>query len=244
MSKVSLRQLATAATPSTAGAAAAPSFTRTRPLPPRKSHLFASHQNLLSTSPLLLFLRPTDFAAHEWQTLRANLLPLTPADNPQGGLKLTVLRPGLLPALLRDPKVRASIDTSLIDSPSHTKGPLAVLTAPDLHPPTLLKLLAVLNAASVSISRNAAPVDPKSKVKVEVVQRLGLLSALLEQRAFGSDQAKEVAKLPGLDVLRAQIVGLLSAPAAGITRVLGARGREVGRTLEGFKEGLKEGGEA
>lgn len=39
------------------------------------------------------------------------------------------------------------------------------------------------------------------------------------------------------------MVGLLSAPAGRISSLLGQRAQEVGRTLEGFKEGLKEGGE-
>lgn len=53
-------------------------------------------------------------------------------------------------------------------------------------------------------------------------------------------ETAEVAKLPSLDVLRAQIVGLLSAPGSRITGVLGAKAREVGRTVEGFKVGLEQ----
>lgn len=72
------------------------------------------------------------------------------------------------------------------------------------------------------------------------VERLELLSSLVEKRAFeGKEGIKTIASLPTLDVLRSQIVGILSAPAARIVGVVGARGRELGRTLEGLKEGLR-----
>lgn len=59
-------------------------------------------------------------------------------------------------------------------------------------------------------------------------------------KAFDKEGTREIAKLPGLEVLRAQIVGLLSAPAGRLVGVIGAKGGEVGRTLEGLREGLKE----
>ena len=50
-----------------------------------------------------------------------------------------------------------------------------------------------------------------------------------------------VAKLPTLDTLRAQLVGLLSAPATQLAMVLSeASGGKLARTLEGLKKSLEE----
>ncbi|KAI5474941.1 hypothetical protein MNV49_002158 [Pseudohyphozyma bogoriensis] len=212
-------------------------LTRTRPLPVRKSLVYEQHLALLTASPLLLFLRPTDFTAHEYKSLRSSLPP---------GFSLTHLRPGLLPAVLRHPAVAsAALPTSHLDSASHLKGPLALVSGDQgtpLHPPTLKKLLAVLQTFSHSPSRNDPPVDAKAPAP-EKKERLDLLSAVVDGRAMGKAETGKVGDLPELDVLRAQIVGLLSMPGSRIVGVLGQRGGEVGRALEGFKKGL-EGGEA
>lgn len=201
---------------------------------------------------MVLFLRPGDFSAQEWRSLRAAIAkvpPPTPSsalDAVAPALKLTVLRPGLLPALLRSTSLPPSLPTCHISTASHLSGPLAVLTAPSLHPPTLSAILQILTTYSLSPSPNAPPVDPKAKKAVEVVERLKLLSSVVEERAFGPSETKVVGTLPPLDVLRSQIVGLLSSPASRIVGVVGERARTVSRALEGFKLGLEEtaGGEA
>ena len=251
----SLRSYATAAGSTTTTKVVA----RTRPLPLRKSVLLASHQQLIQSNPLVLFLRPGDFSATEWRELRAAIAALpappppqissaedtTPPSSSGNKPKLTVLRPGLLPALLRESSSSSSAaDLSLLSNRSHLSGPLAVLTAPSLHPPTLRALLHLLHQFSLLPSRNAPPVDPKAKAKDSTAapptERLEVLSALFDAQAASPQRVQQVAQLPGLETLRAQIVGLLSAPGARITGVLQARGAEVGRTLEGFKVGLQE----
>lgn len=52
---------------------------------------------------------------------------------------------------------------------------------------------------------------------------------------------RDTSKLPSLDTLRAQIVGLISAPAASLVGVLGrARGGGLVSLLEGLKKSLEE----
>ena len=69
----------------------------------------------------------------------------------------------------------------------------------------------------------------------------GLLGALIEGRLVKAEGVQSVAELPTLDALRAQIVGLLSAPAAQLSMVLSeASGGKLKRTLEGFKKSLEE----
>lgn len=230
---------------------ATPKVARTRPLPFRKSLLFDHHSHLLSSSPLVLFLRPGDFAASEWRQLRQQLAAVptpppsassspssssTPADQPPSGLRLTLLRPGLLPALLRTTDASLPLDTTHLSLPSHLKGPLAVLTSPDLHPPTLSAVLALVS----KFSRLPAPNAPPLPAGQPPLERLSLLSSLVEHQSADAEKTLKVGQLPPLDVLRAQIVGLLSAPGSRITGVLGARAGELARTLEGFKLGLEE----
>ncbi|BGP43399.1 hypothetical protein JCM10449v2_007434 [Rhodotorula kratochvilovae] len=225
---------------------------RTRPLPVRKQVLYEHHRALLTASPLVLFLRPGDFSAHEWRSIRAQLAQLPPpppspssspsssssSSPPDAGLTLTLLRPGLLPALLRDPAspLSASLDTTFLASPSHLAGPLAVLTAPSLHPPTLARALALVQ----SVSRTPKADAPPPAAGAPPLERLGVLSALVERAAADPARTDAIAKLPPLEVLRAQLVGLISAPGSRIAGVLGARAQEVARTLEGFKLGLEE----
>ena len=71
---------------------------------------------------------------------------------------------------------------------------------------------------------------------------LKLLGALVEGRLFRAEAVQSVADLPTLDTLRAQIVGLLSAPAAQLAMVMSeASGGKLARTLEGLKKSLEEG---
>ncbi|GAA5979392.1 hypothetical protein JCM11641_005021 [Rhodosporidiobolus odoratus] len=223
-----------------------PKVARTRPLPTRKQLLFREQQHLLTTNQLVLFLRPTDFSSHEWSQLRSQLsLSALPSPSPSpssssssSDLKLTLLRPGLLPALLRSASDSFSspIDLTHLASDSHLKGPLAVLTSSQLHPPTLAKVLTILSKFSKTPPANAPPAAPDAPP----LARLAVLSSLVEARAADPEKTVKIGQLPPLDVLRAQIVGLLSAPGSRITGVLGARAREVGRTLEGLKAGLEE----
>ena len=200
-------------------------------LPVRKALLFKAHSRLLLGSALSIFLRPSNFSAQEWSTLRASLVALDPQ------AKLSVLRPGLLPALLRSPQFRNFDQTQLR---SHLQGPLAVLTLPHLDPPSFTKLLSTLDAISTSPGPKEQPHDPKSKTPRVVIQRLQLLSTLIHNRALDVPATQLVAKLPPLPVLHSQIIGLIGGASRSIVGIVGARGQEVARTLEGFKQGLEQ----
>ncbi|EJU03579.1 hypothetical protein DACRYDRAFT_64527 [Dacryopinax primogenitus] len=110
------------------------------------------------------------------------------------------------------------------------KGPVAALAYPVLDPPALAKLLRVLD--------RAVPKSSEEKRK----PRLQILAALVEGQVMSEPVLRETAKLPTLETLRAQIVGLLSAPAAQTAGVLDAArgGRTVG-LLESYRKGLEEG---
>jgi ribosomal protein L10 len=136
------------------------------------------------------------------------------------------------------------------------KGGLAVLSFPDLNPPQLDAVLKVL-ARTIPLRKpkTQAEIDAEKKEAEESyvpgrrpkgpappsVPELLVVGALIEGRAYETERLKEVAKLPTLDMLRAQIVGLLSAPGSQIAAVLNeASGGKLARTLEGFKKSLED----
>ncbi|GAA5877856.1 hypothetical protein JCM3774_000196 [Rhodotorula dairenensis] len=262
---------------STARAAAAAGGRRRRTFPAAKALAFREQAHLVSNNDLVLFLRPGDFAAHEWRSLRQQIAavpppPPTPAPTASTSatgaaapappptaaagnqLRLTYLRPGLIPAIVRtleeeqqragggDAAARkAAVDTSLLSNASHSSsGPLAALTAPTLHPPTLLHVLNLLQIFSRTPPADAPPAAATGP-DATPLERLKLVSSLLNRStAADPDRTFRVANLPPLEVLHAQIVGLLSAPGARITGVVSARASELARTLQGFKVGLEQ----
>lgn len=137
------------------------------------------------------------------------------------------------------------------------EGGLAVLTFPTLDPPQL-------NAILRALSRAVPPRKPKTQQEIEQEKKdaeasfvpgrrpkrqrptpvpdLKLVGALIEGRLFKAEDVQDVAQLPTLDTLRAQLVGLLSAPAMQLAMVLSeASGGKLARTLEGYKKSLEEG---
>ncbi|KXN85706.1 50S ribosomal protein L10 [Leucoagaricus sp. SymC.cos] len=171
---------------------------------------------------------------------------------------LTVVRTSILGAVLRDlPGVnRSSVKRMLKD----TKGSFALLSFPNFHPP---QLKAALRAMEKSVpskppktpeelaqelsEKNADPVTPGRRMKrVRQIRtpELKLVGALVEGKVFLKEGVDGVSKLPTLETLQAQLVGLLGSPASQLAAILGqASGGALARTLEGFKKGLEEEGQ-
>ncbi len=75
-----------------------------------------------------------------------------------------------------------------------------------------------------------------------LIPDLRVVGALVEGRVLLPEGVKDMSTLPTLDTLRAQIVGLLTAPSAQLAAVISqASGGQLARTLEGFKKALEEG---
>jgi len=80
------------------------------------------------------------------------------------------------------------------------------------------------------------------RVKPTLTPELTVMGALIEGRVFRAPAVQDVASLPTLDTLRAQLIGLISSPANQIAGVLvQASGGQLARTLEGFRKGLEDG---
>ncbi|KAF7793587.1 hypothetical protein EIP86_004701 [Pleurotus ostreatoroseus] len=169
--------------------------------------------------------------------------------------KFTVLRGAIFGIALRDfTDIDRDTAQAMVDM---VNGNLAVLTMPNLNPPQM-------NAVLRAIARSVPPRIPKTPEQIEAerkeeekafvpgrrpkrhrpepVPEMKLLGALIESRLFKAEGVEDVAKLPTLDVLRAQLVGLLSSPSAQLAAVLSqASGGKLARTLEGLKKSLEEG---
>jgi ribosomal protein L10 len=170
--------------------------------------------------------------------------------------KLTVMRAAIFGVALRDV---APMDVEACkDLAQRVKGPFAVLSFPKFHPPQMNAVLRMLERAvppkrpktakELAAEEAAKKADPATpgrrlkRVREELQPEMAVVGALIEGRVFSTQGLQEVAKLPTLDTLRAQIVGLLSAPAAQLAMVLSeASGGKLARTLEGLKKGLEEG---
>lgn len=223
--------------------------------------------NANATSPILI-LHHDDFSARRLLKLRSDIadaalkvqlslaspgpspLPVTRPSLPT----LTVVRTSIFGAALRGLEGinLAEVETMI----NNQTGRFAVLTLPSLHPP-------LLNAVLRAMDRSVPAKKPKTEegIKQELAEKSGdpaqpgkrikrvrqvripelkLMGAIIENRVFLPPNLQEVSKLPTLDTLRAQIVGLLSGPSAQLAAVLGAAsGGRLARTLEGFKKGLE-----
>lgn len=232
----------------------------------QKTFLYNQYTRMLEASDNspIIFLQHTNFSAQRLQTLRrdvaaanakfsVSLSSPTPAPVEAGAPTLSVMRTSLFGVALRD---FAPLDCDkAFQIAGLVKGGLAVLTLPSFNPPQLDAILRSLDRSvppkkpGVEQTQPTKPQDDPSFIPGRKVQRvrpvltpeLAVMGALIERRVFGMEGVRDVSKLPTLDTLRAQIVGLLSSPAVQLAAVLSeASGGKLARTLEGLKKGLEE----
>jgi len=221
-----------------------------------------------STNAPVLILHHHDFTAQRLKKLRADIStafqkssaslssaqPSSPALAYSLEPTFTVVRTGIFGAALRElPDISLQKVERMINKQA---GSFAVLTFPSFNPP---QLHAVLRAMDRSVppkrpktadelkqereQKNADPTQPGKRMKrVRQIRtpELKVMGAILENRVFLPEGVKDISKLPPLDTLRAQVVGLLSSPATHLAAILGeASGGRLARTLEGFKKGME-----
>lgn len=219
----------------------------------------------------IIFLHHNDFTVKGLQKLRRDistasnkavltaspsLASPTPAPVSTSQPTFTVVRAAVLGAALRD-FASIGLETGREIANLVPKGGLAVLTLPSFNPPQLDAILRVmdrtvpprkpLTQADIDAKEAEKKADPSNpgkamaRVRPALQPELKVLGALIERRVFTASGVKDVSKLPTLDTLRAQVVGLLSAPATQLAMVLSeASGGKLARTLEGLKKGLEE----
>ncbi|KAF8316100.1 hypothetical protein DL93DRAFT_2111613 [Clavulina sp. PMI_390] len=224
----------------------------------RKSHLHAQYANLLHSNDVLLLVRydnvkvnalnklRRDIAAAASKAAKASssskgLLNPAPTANassssspPPPAAAVTFIRPGVFTASLR-----TRFDEATVQRAAKTlRGSYALISARELNPPLLASLIRVIDP-------RRGPVNPDdiedAPPKVKAPPSIRLVAGVVEDRFFLTEDVVGVSKLPTLQTLHAQIVGLLSAPAAKLSQVLGAAaGGSLLRTLQGYEKGLQE----
>ncbi|KAH9075849.1 hypothetical protein EDB83DRAFT_2337557 [Lactarius deliciosus] len=234
----------------------------------KKTFLYHQYLRLFEStahSPLI-FLQHNKFSVPRLIKLRKDIVQAAsrhapslanPGPNPAPPAlpTLSVIRTSLFGVALRD---FAPIDAKTSEEIAQTaQGGLAVLSLPAFNPPQLQAILRALQRSAPKpkpptaeeLKQAAAlkaqdPPNPGRRAKRSrkiLEPELMLMGALIEGRVFKTEGVNEVAKLPTLDTLQAQIVGLLSSPGAQLAAVLSeASGGKLSRTLEGLKQSLEE----
>lgn len=237
----------------------------------KKAFQYNWYMRILSanaTSPIII-LRHDEFSAQRLIKLRRDILHAsnnvqpsltspTPAAAPAINAAqplLTVIRTSIFGAALRDlPGINTADVEQMLEG---TSGSFAILSLPTLNPPQLNAIIRAMDRgipprpkkteeeiAKELADKNADPVTPgrrMKRVRRVLHPELRVVGALVEGNVLLPENVRNVSKLPTLETLRAQIVGLLSAPAAQLTGVLSqAGGGSLARTLEGLKKGLEE----
>ncbi|OSX67183.1 hypothetical protein POSPLADRAFT_1042443 [Postia placenta MAD-698-R-SB12] len=209
----------------------------------RKAYLYNQYTRLFQSSfdTPLVFLHHNDFSIPRLIQLRRQITAAAakhastpslagPSPAPAAAAPtLTILRTSILGVALRD---FAPLDRhAAMNIAQLVEGGLAVLAFPSFDPPQMQAILRALSRA----------VPPRKRQRPTPVPELRVVGALVEGRVFGPAGVGEVTQLPTLETLRAQLVGLLSAPAMQLAMVLGeAGGARLARTLEGLKKSLEE----
>jgi ribosomal protein L10 len=242
--------------------------TAPRKYPEKKAVLYHRYMRLLETasSSTLVFLLYSGFSAPRLVKLRKDIIiasgrvapsleSFSPSPITSPPPSLTIVRTAIFGAALRD--CTSVILGSGQQIASMVEGGLAVLSLPSLDPPQIKAILRALDRSIPPVKpkteeelkkeeeeKKADPIMPGRRVKrmKSVLQpELKLAGALIEGTVFTREGLQDVAALPTLDTLRAQIVGLLSSPATQLVAVLSeSSGGKLARTLEGLKRGLED----
>lgn len=225
---------------------AMPQSSSSRVYTPRKAFLFSQYSRLLSESQFMLLVQPNNLSVAELSAIRAEIaaVPLPEGEDAGNRARLTVVRSGVMKPVLRQAiRDRSSTNAELGGLESILSGPLAMLTCPSLSPPYVSRLLSVIDKAlgNRALSPAAAAGKPHTRT-ASANPRMVPLAAIVEgNRLVDVPALRDVSKLPDLQTLRSQIVGLLSSPASQLASVLSmASGGQLSLTLEGRKRQLEE----
>ena len=194
-----------------------------RLFPERKAYLYAYYRHLLSSSPLVLLFSHDNLSVSDLFKLRRAIRGVRSDTGEEA--TFTIARTGVLSALCKE-----------VADPlrGHLVGPTALVTAPSLEPAYLGK---VLHAIERSIRSSRREEDRNRVVKQPTMKlQVGWMDG---ERLVGQQEVERIVKMPSLDVLRGQVVGMLEDGARQVVGVLGAGSGGLLRTLRGLEEGLK-----
>lgn len=227
----------------------------TRVYTPWKTQLYNEYSAVLSSNDVVLLLRHSNFPQSLLDKIRKDISSIvpkkstspTPTQSPSSvPPKFTIIRPGVFASSLRSKYGKDTSDRlkKLLG------GSFALITSQTLNPPQLSQIIrtidrAVPPTAPASTPPPRKPLSPddleEEAPKEKAPPSIELVGAFVEDRFVLVDGVKEIGKLPSLETLHAQLVGLISAPGSQLAGVLNAAsGGDVLRTLQGYEKGLQE----
>ena len=176
-----------------------------RELPLRKQFLFEQYRQVLSQTPVVVFLKPGDFTVAEITRLRVDLSLINSSSSASTSLpsaeeindaaqyrtssrpRLMFLRPGLLrPVFETIPHIPSS---TVLKALQEEGGSIAILTMDSLHPPTLKAALAAVK--KLSSSPNVRKLQAAAAAASASGAKGGKAASLSAKPAAGANAAEE-----------------------------------------------------
>lgn len=178
-----------------------------RELPLRKQFLFEQYRQVLSETPVVVFLKPGDFTVAEITKLRVDLSLINSSSSASGSAsspsaeeindatqyrissrpRLMFLRPGLLrPVFETIPQIPSS---TVLKALQEEGGSITVLTMDSLHPPTLKAALAAVK--KLSSSPNVRKLQAAAAAASASGAKGGKAASLAAKPAAGANAAEE-----------------------------------------------------
>jgi len=228
---------------------------------PKTARLKDEYLHLLNSGQPLLFLRHQDFKARDLIKLRSSIAAASPRLASEDALvsppaRLSGVRTSVLGVAVREctqlDNRRRRMMKKLLG-----KGAIFILSLPTLDPPHLTALMRVLDRAvppkrpppspeELTKAKQEAEADfvpgkEQKRQRPNLIPQLELAGALLEGKVYDVWDVREIAKLPSLQALHSQIVGLISSPASQLSGILSqASGGQLLRTLQGYQQSLED----
>lgn len=213
----------------------------------RKTFLFKKYERLLRENELVLLFKMENLDVKLLNDVRrqASLVKIPCEDlarleEKNNGVpwnfptcSLTMIRTGLM-----RPVCRKDTAQPVQALEPHLRGQLAMLTCPVLSPEYIGK---VLRAMERPVAAAVDAHDPKSAKKAPLFKPI--VAVAERSRLVDTNALPAFTKLPNLPTLRAQLVGLLSAPGQKIAGLLSqAGGGELAATLEARRRDMEKPG--
>ncbi|KAJ9111396.1 hypothetical protein QFC19_001165 [Naganishia cerealis] len=204
----------------------------TRVFSDRKAVLYQSYNHILDESPAVLLFQPNNLTMAELGAIRRAIAKI-PSTSFESNATLTTVRTGILSAVVNKRRAKSKSAKALS---SLLSGPLALITCPNFSPTHVGKILQAINKAL----HQRPPVSTQGSFPVN--SRMMLLGGIFEgDSVVSAQQVADIAKLPEMSTLHAQLVGLLESSGSQLVGTLqSAAGGSLVRTLQGLENDLKE----
>lgn len=217
-----------------------------RTYPIRKQFIFESYLHLFTNHKVNLFFRHENLTPKEWNSIRGQLMKLSNEDlHTKHKLKLQVIRTKMISPVLKSLTHQSKLHPTFLKSfSSHLHGTLVCLSQDEFHPSRIQSALKILSThASIPTQ---SQIDQLSKLKSNqtpiIIDRLPFVIGIIEDKVESEkSKVEELSRLPSLDGLRQQILGLISSAGSRVVGTLNrARGEMLVRTVDGYRATLEK----